>query len=60
LDVVPEVGGQNKSPKPKEFMLTSLAGCAGLDVISILQKMRITIDNFNIDIEAELVNKSII
>jgi len=38
MDAVPEVGGQNKGPRPKELMLASLAGCTGMDVISLLQK----------------------
>jgi hypothetical protein len=58
MDAVPEVGGEDKGPRPKELMLAALAGCTGIDVVSILQKMRVELDDFNIDIEADvLTNK---
>lgn len=41
---------------PKAMMLSSLAGCSGLDVISILDKMKIQLKDFRIDIEAELTD----
>jgi putative redox protein len=57
MDAVAEVGGQNKGPRPKELMLASLAGCTGMDVISILQKMRVAVESFNIEIEADLTGE---
>jgi putative redox protein len=39
--------------KPTEALLLSLAGCMGIDVVSILAKMRITIASFRIEIEGE-------
>jgi len=54
MDAVPEAGGQDKGPRPKELMLASLAGCTGMDVISILQKMRINVEAFDIEVEADL------
>ncbi len=53
IDAVPEVGGNNRGPRPKPLMLTALAGCTGMDVISILKKMRIEPDSFNVKVEAE-------
>jgi len=47
-------GGDNKGPKPKTMLLASLAGCTGMDVISILKKMRIEPVYFNIIVEGEL------
>jgi putative redox protein len=47
-------GGENKGPKPKTMILASLAGCTGMDVISILKKMRIEPTYFNIITEGEL------
>ena len=41
LDASEEVGGENKGPKPKPLMLVALAGCTGMDVVSLLKKMRI-------------------
>ena len=57
MDAAPEVGGQDKGPRPKELMLASLAGCTGMDVISILQKMRVTVEAFDIEIEADLTEE---
>lgn len=54
MDASPEAGGQDMGPRPKELMLASLAGCTGMDVISILQKMRVKVEAFDIDVEADL------
>ncbi len=50
-------GGENKGPKPKTMILASLAGCTGMDVISILKKMRIEPTYFNIIVEGELTEE---
>jgi putative redox protein len=57
MDAVAEVGGQNKGPRPKELMMVSLAGCTGMDVISMLKKMRIEPEKFDVDIEADLTEE---
>lgn len=54
LDASPDLGGENKGPRPKPLMLVALAGCAGMDVISILVKMRVELEYFNINVEGEL------
>ena len=38
LDAKPEVGGENRGPRPKPFMLAALGGCTVMDGISILKK----------------------
>lgn len=40
-------------PTPMELILMALGGCTGMDVISILQKMRQDVRNFEINISAE-------
>ncbi|NLA23621.1 MAG: OsmC family protein [Bacteroidales bacterium] len=57
IDSVPEFGGQNKGPRPKPFMMLALAGCTGIDVISILKKMRIKIDSFQVKIESQITDE---
>ncbi len=42
---------------PKALMLSSLAGCSGLDVVSLLKKMRAEVADFNIEITAELTDE---
>ena len=39
--------------KPTESLLLSLAGCIGIDVVTILTKMRITLASFRIEISGE-------
>ena len=36
---------------PMEFMLAGVAGCTGVDILSILQKMRQSVANLTVDIE---------
>lgn len=54
VDAGKEVGGQGLGPSPKPLMLASLAGCTGMDVVSLLKKMRVDFDGFNLKIEGEL------
>ena len=42
---------------PKTMMLSSLAGCSALDVISILNKMNEEIDDFKIEVSGELTDE---
>ncbi|MCK5538437.1 MAG: OsmC family protein [Bacteroidales bacterium] len=44
IDADEKVGGEDKGPRPKALMLSSLAGCTAMDVISILRKMRVEPD----------------
>jgi len=55
IDASEKVGGRNLGPRPKGLTLVSLAGCTGMDVISILGKMRVEVDRFSVDIDARLV-----
>ncbi len=57
LDADPSVGGKDKGPRPKPLTLVSLAGCTGMDVISILKKMRVEPSFFNISVEGELTEE---
>jgi putative redox protein len=57
LDAEPEVGGENRGPRPKPFMLTALGGCTAMDVISILKKMRVEVEKFNVHVEGDLTEE---
>ena len=54
IDGMAEAGGRNLGPRPKGLTLVSLAGCTGMDVISILGKMRVKVDKFRVETEALL------
>lgn len=53
IDGPPEFGGSSAGVRPKELLLLSLAGCTASDVISILQKKRAKLNDFEINITAE-------
>lgn len=57
IDADASVGGSNKGPRPKLFMLAALGGCTGMDVISILSKMKVEVDYFNVKVEGELTEE---
>ena len=57
LDAAPQVGGEDLGMRPKKLMLTALAGCTGMDVISILKKMKIEPDEFNVRVDGELTDE---
>ena len=41
----------------KALMLSALAGCSGLDIASLVKKMRVDVDDFNIEVEGELTDE---
>jgi putative redox protein len=57
MDALPAVGGEDQGSRPKELMLASLAGCSGMDVVSILKKMRVEITGLNIRVEADVTEE---
>lgn len=57
MDTSQEHGGHNSGLSPKALMLSSLAGCTGLDVVSILKKMKIKFSDFRIDTYGELTEE---
>ncbi len=57
LDAAGENGGDDLGPRPKKLMLAALAGCTGMDVISILGKMKIVPESFHVFVEGELAEE---
>ena len=57
MDTSPENGGYNSGLSPKAMMLSSLAGCSGLDVVSILKKMKVPFSDFRMDTYGELTDE---
>lgn len=52
LGAEPEVGGDDDGFRPLELMALSLAGCTGMDVISILEKKRQEITAYEVKVDA--------
>lgn len=57
IDAEPSVGGENRGPRPKLFMLSSLGGCTAMDVVAILKKMRVDIEGLNVIVEGDLTEE---
>ena len=54
IDADTDNGGDDLGPRPKKLMLLALAGCTGVDVISILKKMKIVPDEFHVIVEGDV------
>lgn len=52
MDADKSVGGNNDGVRPMEMLMLGLAGCMGMDVISILRKKRQDITQFEVKVNA--------
>lgn len=53
VDSAPEVGGNERGPRPMELILMGLGGCTAMDVISILRKMRQDVTAYEVILKGE-------
>jgi putative redox protein len=53
IDGPREVGGDDSAARPGELTLVALGGCTAIDVVTILRKMRVEFDSFEIEVNAE-------
>ncbi|MBB2479711.1 OsmC family protein [Bacillus sp. APMAM] len=56
MDAAEEDGGSNSGARPTEILLNAVAGCTGIDIISILTKMRLNPTKFYMDVEGQRAN----
>ena len=54
MDASAEAGGNNSGSSPKKLMLVALSGCTGMDVVSILKKMRVEIEKCSIEVQGDV------
>ena len=54
MDTTADEGGEDTGPSPKRLMLASIAGCTGIDIVSILNKMKVDFSDFSIGVNAAL------
>ena len=54
MDALPEAGGKNRGARPKPLMLLALSGCTGMDIVSMLKKMRVAIESLNVIVKGDL------
>lgn len=57
IDADEKFGGKDKGPRPKALLLSGLAGCTGMDVVSLLKKMRMDWASFNLEVEGQLTDE---
>ena len=48
MDAEPAAGGQERGPRPMEVVLLAFGGCTGMDVISVLRKMRQEVSGYEV------------
>ena len=53
MDGSPDIGGENRGPRPMEVVLLGLGGCTSIDVMLILGKARQQVTDCVAHIEAE-------
>ena len=53
MDAAEAVGGEDAAARPVEVLLSSLGGCTGMDVVSILRKMKTEPRSLHIEIRDE-------
>jgi len=50
-------GGADSGPSPKKLQLVALSGCTGMDVVSLLKKMRVDIEKCSIEVLGEVTDE---
>ena len=53
MDTSPDSGGHNFGVRPMQMLLMGLAGCSGIDVISILKKQRQEVRDYKMVVKGE-------
>ena len=53
IDAAENIGGRNQGIRPMQMLLMGAAGCAAIDIVSILKKQRQDISAFDIEADGE-------
>ena len=57
MDAPEKIGGFNAASRPLELLLIGLGGCTGMDVVSLLRKMRVEFTGFKVTAKAEVAEE---
>jgi putative redox protein len=57
IDTKKELGGHDSAPSPMKLLLLSLGSCTLMDVISLLDKMRVDYDDIKVKVTGERRDK---
>jgi len=52
-DGAPKIGGKNQGMRPMQLLLVAAGSCSSIDVISILNKMKQELKDFQIEVSGE-------
>ncbi|UPM54961.1 OsmC family protein [Gottfriedia acidiceleris] len=53
MDTAESLGGDNSAPTPVELLINAVAGCTAIDIVLILEKMRLKLNSFEIEVNGE-------
>lgn len=53
VDGPPDLGGQDRGPRPMELLLEGLGCCSAVDVVHILQRGRHAVSDCEVEVDAE-------
>ena len=53
MDAPAELGGSGAGSRPMELILMGVAGCASMDILSILKKKKVILQDLTVEVEAE-------
>ena len=57
MDTSAKFGGKGRGLTPMQLLLVALGGCTGMDVVSILEKIGVETDSFEIELRGERETK---
>ena len=57
MDASAEFGGKDLGPRPNPLMLVALSSCTGMDLVSLLNKMRVPFTGLQIKVDGELTDE---
>ncbi len=53
MDTAESLGGENSAPTPVELLLNAVAGCTAIDIVLILEKMRLQLTSFEVEVSGD-------
>lgn len=54
MDAPERIGGEDRGPVPKPFVLTALSGCTGMDVIALLRRQGVQLADLSLKVSGEI------
>ncbi len=59
IDGAPKIGGEDKGVRPMELLIMGLGGCSSMDILSILKKQKIEVEDYEVNIKADRDSESV-